>query len=376
LKQYNSLCYYYFLINKLLMDKIKAKLVLEDGSEFVGYSFGYQGNSAGEAVFNTAMNGYPESLTDPSYRGQILVATYPLIGNYGVPEGVSDGGLLRFWESDRIHVSGLVVAEYSERYSHWNASKSLSQWLVDHKIPAISGLDTRALTKKIREHGCMLGKIVFDGGIDWIDPNKEDLVGQVSVKEKTEYGNGKYRIVLVDCGVKNNIIRCLLGRDTTVIRVPYDYDFTNESYDGLFISNGPGDPKMNAKTIEHLRRALQMDRPIMGICLGNQLLALAAGANTYKLPYGHRSHNQPVIMRGTDRCFITSQNHGFAIDTKTLPGDWEILFENANDGTCEGIRHKAKPVFAAQFHPEASGGPNDTEFLFDEFIKLIEKSKL
>lgn len=356
------------------MEKNKAKLILEDGSEYTGYSFGYQGNSAGEAVFNTAMNGYPESLTDPSYRGQILVATYPLIGNYGVPEGVSDGGLLRFWESDRIHVSGLVVAEYSERYSHWNASKSLSQWLVEHEVPALSGLDTRALTKKIREHGCMLGKIVFDRVIDWIDPNKEDLVGQVSIKEKTEYGNGKYRIVLVDCGVKNNIIRCLLSRDTTVVRVPYDYDFTNENYDGLFISNGPGDPKMNVKTIEHLRRALQMDKPIMGICLGNQLLALAAGADTFKLPYGHRSHNQPVIMRGTDRCFITSQNHGFAIDTKTLPCDWEILFENANDGTCEGIRHKTKPVFAAQFHPEASGGPNDTEFLFDEFIKLIENT--
>lgn len=357
------------------MEKIKAKLVLEDGSEYIGYSFGYHGSSAGEAVFNTAMNGYPESLTDPSYRGQILVATYPLIGNYGVPESISDGNLLRYWESEKIHVSGLVVAEYSERYSHWNASKSLSQWLTEHKIPAISGLDTRALTKKIRERGCMLGKIIVNNDVEWIDPNKDDLVGQVSIKQKTTYGNGKYKIALVDCGVKNNIIRCLLNRDTTVIRVPYDYDFTKENYDGLFISNGPGDPKMNVKTIEHLRKAMSIDKPIMGICLGNQLLALAAGADTYKLPYGHRSHNQPVIMKGTDRCFITSQNHGFAIDTKTLPSEWEILFENANDGTCEGIKHKTKPIFAAQFHPEASGGPNDTEFLFDEFIKKVASSK-
>lgn len=357
------------------MEKIKAKLVLEDGSEYTGYSFGYHGSSAGEAVFNTAMNGYPESLTDPSYRGQILVATFPLIGNYGVPDSDTDGNIQKFWESDKIHISGLVVTEYSETYSHWNASKSLSDWLIEHKIPAISGLDTRALTKKIREHGCMLGKIIVDNDVEWIDPNKQNLVEQVSIKQKITYGNGKHKIVLVDCGVKNNIIRCLLNRDTTIVRVPYNYDFTNEDYDGLFISNGPGDPKMNVKTISHLKKAMAIDKPIMGICLGNQLLALASGANTYKLPYGHRSHNQPVILKGTNRCFITSQNHGFAVDTSTLPNDWEILFENANDGTCEGIKHKTKLIFAAQFHPEASGGPNDTEFLFDEFIGMIEKSE-
>lgn len=357
------------------MEKIKAKLVLDDGSEFIGYSFGHHGSTAGEAVFNTAMNGYPESLTDPSYRGQILIATYPLIGNYGVPDRISEGNLLRYWESDRIHITGLVVTEYSEEFSHWNASRSLSDWLTEHKIPAISGLDTRALTRKIREKGCMLAKVVIDHDVEWVDPNRQDLVGQVSIKHKQVYGNGSHRIVLVDCGVKNNIIRCLLSRDTTVIRVPYDYDFTHDDYDGLFISNGPGDPKMNTKTIDHLRTAMQMDKPIMGICLGNQLLALAAGADTYKLPYGHRSHNQPVILKGTNRCFITSQNHGFAVDTKTLPSDWEILFENANDGTCEGIKHKSRPIFAAQFHPEASGGPNDTEFLFDEFIGLVESSQ-
>jgi len=357
------------------MNNVKAKLILEDGTVLIGESFGYKGAAAGELVFNTAMTGYPESLTDPSYRGQILVATYPLIGNYGVPGNATENDIFQFWESDKIQVSGMVVAEYSECYSHWNAQMSLSQWLIEHKIPAISGIDTRALTKKLREKGTTLAKIEFDQEIPFSDPNLDDLVGQVSVIEKVTYGSGKHRIMLVDCGIKNNIIRCLVSRDTTVIRVPYDYNFNNESWDGLFLSNGPGDPKMNKTTINNLRKALEGEKPIMGICLGNQLMALAAGADTYKLPYGHRSHNQPVIMVGTNRCFITSQNHGFAIDQKTLPTDWEVFFENANDGTCEGIKHRSKPFFAAQFHPEASGGPTDTEFLFDEFLELVERSR-
>ena len=323
------------------MKKAKATLVLEDGSAYEGYSFGYQGSSAGELVFNTAMTGYPESLTDPSYKGQVLVATYPLIGNYGVPDNTSDDAIFRFWESEAIQVSALVVSEYSEQFSHWNASQSLSAWLQEHKIPAISGIDTRALAKKLRERGSTLAKIVTTTDVAWRNPNAEDLVGQVSTKEKQVYGNGKYRIALVDCGVKNNIIRCLLARDTTVVRLPYDYDFNQEAWDGLFLSNGPGDPKMNTKTIAHLKKAMEGNKPIMGICLGTQLMALATGANTYKLPYGHRSHNQPVILSGTDRCFITSQNHGFAIDTTTLSTDWAVLFENANDGTCEGIDRKS-----------------------------------
>lgn len=350
----------------------KAKLVLEDGSVYTGYSFGYAGNTSGEVVFNTAMNGYPESLTDPSYFGQILVATFPLVGNYGVPEPNPLGGIEQNWESSRIHIKGLVVCEYSQNYSHWNANKSLGQWLNENKIPAISGIDTRKLTKQLREKGCMLGKIIVDGDTDWYDPNADNPVAHVSVAKPITYGNGKKTIVLVDCGVKNNILRCLLRRDVQVIRVPYNYNFLSQQFDGVLISNGPGDPKVNIETIDNIRRLIEMDKPVMGICLGNQLLALASGANTYKLPYGHRGHNQPVRLKGTDRCFVTSQNHGFAIEPSTLSDEWEVMFENLNDGTCEGIRHKAKPFFAVQFHPEASGGPNDTEFLFDEFINLID----
>lgn len=353
----------------------KATLILEDGTQYVGTSFGYAGSVAGEIVFNTAMTGYPESLTDPSYRGQILVSTYPLIGNYGVPGSMKEDDMFRFYESEKIQVTGFIVSDYTEDFSHWNASLSLSDWMEQHKIPGIYGIDTRALTKKLREKGSMLAKIVYEQEVSWYDPNKENLVAQVSTSEKQVYGNGKHKVMLLDCGVKNNIIRCLLKRDTTVIRVPHDYDFTSEEYDGLFISNGPGDPKLNVKTIEHLKSAFEMDTPIMGICLGTQLMALASGADTFKLKYGHRSHNQPVLLKGTQRCFITSQNHGFAIDMDTLPKQWEPLFVNANDGTCEGIKHTSKPFFASQFHPEASSGPTDTEFLFDDFIDLMENHK-
>jgi carbamoyl-phosphate synthase small subunit len=352
-----------------MRDPILAKLILEDGTVFKGKSFGYPTSVAGEVVFNTSMTGYPESLTDPSYAGQILVATYPLIGNYGVPVGIQEDGILKYLESDRIQVSGLIVSDYSFEFSHWNASESLSDWLIRNKIPALYGIDTRALTKIIREKGAILGKIVFEGSeIDFIDPNELNLVDQVSCKEVQRYGNGRTKILLIDCGVKNNIIRHFLKRDTTVIRVPWDYDYRNEEYDGLFISNGPGNPKMCVATIENLAWSLKQDIPIFGICLGNQLIALASGADTYKLKYGHRSHNQPVLQVGTNRAFITSQNHGFAIDNDSLSNDWEPFFMNLNDGTNEGIRHKSRPVFSVQFHPEASSGPTDTEYLFDEFI--------
>lgn len=350
-----------------------VSLILDDGSKFSGISFGYERPIAGEVVFNTAMSGYPESLTDPSYSGQIMVLTYPLIGNYGVPAQSFSGNISTFLESEKIHADGIIVSDYSENYSHWNAVESLGEWLKQEKIAGITGVDTRELTKLLREKGSMKGKIVFtdENEIDFIDPNKINQVARVSTREIITYGNGKKRVVLVDCGVKHNIIRCLLKRDVTVIRVPWDYDFNAIEYDGLFISNGPGDPDTCGITVKHIREAMKKEKPIFGICMGNQLLAKAGGASTYKLKYGHRSHNQPVRLVGTEKCYITSQNHGFAVDNNTLSDEWEPLFINMNDGTNEGIRHKSKPFFSVQFHPEAASGPTDTEFLFDRFIEMI-----
>ncbi|MEO8232581.1 MAG: glutamine-hydrolyzing carbamoyl-phosphate synthase small subunit [Ignavibacteriota bacterium] len=365
----------------MIKQKIKAKLILEDGSEFSGFNFGFAGNTNGEVVFNTGMVGYPETMTDPSYRGQILVCTYPLIGNYGIPSKEKENGLYKNFESDHIQCRALIITNYSFEYSHWSAEQSLSDWMIDEKIPGIYGIDTRMLTRKLRDKGTMLGKIVVDeksemnlptGQAGFIDPNKTNLVGEVSVKEVVEYKAGKQKIILVDCGTKNNIIRAFLGRDITVIRVPYDYDFTKIDANGIVISNGPGDPKLNIKTIEHSKIATQSNKPILGICLGSQILALAAGANTYKLKYGHRGHNQPCNELGTKRCYITSQNHGYAVDSKTLAQDWREWFINDNDGTNEGIIHISKPFFASQFHPEASPGPDDSEFIFDMFVRALK----
>ena len=361
-----------------MSDKKTAILVLEDGTQLEGFSFGADRSVSGEVVFNTAMMGYPESLTDPSYSGQILVLTYPLVGNYGVPPRTVRDGVPEFMESDRIHIQGLVVSDYSFRNSHWNSAESLADWLRENGVPAIFGVDTRRLTKIIREKGVMLGKIVVEGSPapeEFTDPNVENLVAKVSCTEVQEFGSGRHRIVLVDCGCKYNIIRCLMKRDATVIRVPWNYDFTQIDYDGVMLSNGPGDPQMCGVTVENIRKAMAVGKPIFGICLGNQLLSIAAGASTFKLKYGHRSHNQPALMVGTNRAYITSQNHGFAVDTAQLGEEWEPYFINLNDGTSEGIRHKTKPFFSVQFHPEASSGPVDTEFLFDRFIENIVNSK-
>ncbi len=355
------------------MKETNVVLVLQDGSVFHGYSFGSKKAVTGEVVFNTGMVGYPESLTDPSYRGQILVLTYPLIGNYGVPGDEKEDNVLKYFESDKIQVQGLIIADYSEAYSHWNAKKSLSEWMKECNVPGMYGIDTRKLTKKLREKGTLLGKIVYDKkNIPFEDPNKRNLVSEISIKKPIIYKKGKKKVVIIDCGTKNNIIRAFLKRNFTVIKVPWDYDFLKEKADGIIISNGPGDPKRCAATIENVRRALSKNIPILGICLGSQILGLAAGANTYKLKYGHRSQNQPCVEVGTKRCYITSQNHGYAVDSEKLPEDWREWFYNNNDKTNEGIIHISKPFFGTQFHPEASPGPDDTEFLFDMFLRAME----
>ncbi len=353
-------------------------LVLDDGSRFQGKSFGYDAPVAGEVVFNTAMMGYPESLTDPSYAGQMLVMTYPLVGNYGVPPFTfASNGLPNFMESGKIHVSALIVSDYSEEYSHWNAVESLASWLKREHVTGITGIDTRELTKILREHGVMMGKIIFDDDPDNIPEAQYEgvnFVDQVSCKEIIHYNEGAgKKVVLVDCGVKANIIRCLINRGVEVIRVPWNYDYTSMEFDGLFLANGPGDPDMCADAVDIIRRQMsQSNKPICGICMGNQLLGKAAGATIYKLKYGHRGHNQPVRLVGTDHCYITSQNHGYAVDASTLGNDWEQLFVNMNDGSNEGIRHKSKPWFSSQFHPEACSGPVDTEFMFDRFIEKLK----
>jgi carbamoyl-phosphate synthase small subunit len=420
-----------------------AILTLSDGTIFSGESFGADVDSDGEVVFNTGMVGYPESLTDPSYRGQILVFTYPLIGNYGVPsEELNEHGFSKHFESEDIHVRGVICAQFSKSYSHHSAEKSLSDWLQEKGIPGMTGVDTRALTKKLREHGVMLGRIEQGkgergkgkGGIE--DPNVRNLVAEVSCTEVLRYEpnnkedassagcrvtlSGAERsdaktkcdrqpsaqhdmpiIVAYDCGMKRNIIRSFLQRGVTVVRVPWDFDLASADfhYDGVFISNGPGDPKMCTATIAQIQYAIEKDTPTFGICLGTQLMALAIGGDTYKLKYGHRGANQPCIEvdRGkrkedsdttkmsydvqelstihyplSARCIITSQNHGFAV-SEELPKEWHVWWRNANDGTVEGIRHESGKFFAVQFHPEASPGPEDAGELFDAFIGILGK---
>ncbi len=355
---------------------LKAKLVLSDGTIFEGISFGYESSTSGEVVFNTGMVGYPESLTDPSYYGQILCLTYPLVGNYGVPPRDTEEKVFKFFESSKIQIKGLIVNDYSYDYSHHEAVQSLADWLKEQRIPAITGIDVRALTKHLREAGTMLGKIVInDNQPEIYDPNKYNIVENVSIPEPIVYGKGGKKIMMLDCGVKNNIIQSFLKRNCQVIRVPWNYDFISQKeydFDGLFISNGPGNPEMCIASIDNIRKAIEKEIPTFGICLGNQLLALAAGAKTYKLKYGHRSQNQPAYIVGEKKCFITSQNHGFAVRESTLPSDWKGWIRNANDETNEGIRHKKKPFFSVQFHPEATPGPKDTEFLFDEFLEVLK----
>jgi carbamoyl-phosphate synthase small subunit len=352
---------------------LSARLILADGTEFVGRSFGSPRSSPGEVVFSTGMVGYPQSLTDPSYRGQILTLTYPLAGNYGVPaEGLDRQGIPVNFESERIQVSGLVVAELCDKPSHYSSKRSLSAWMEAEGVPGISGVDTRALTQLLREEGVMRGRILVEGDEAEAFETQDDqnLVAAVSCAKSVEYKGrpGCPRIAVVDCGVKANILRIILATGASVVRVPWDSDFRSLSCDGIFLSNGPGDPKTCSKTIASVRRALSGDLPVFGICLGNQILGLAAGADTYKLPYGHRGQNQPALEVGTKRCYMTSQNHGYAVREDSLPKGWEPWFVNGNDGTIEGIKSRKGPFSAVQFHPEGCPGPRDTQFLLEAFV--------
>lgn len=368
---------------------MQTKLTLSDGTTFEGKSFGAELSNSGEVVFATGMTGYPQAFTDPSFAGQILVMTYPLIGNYGVPDK-------KLWESEKLQISGLIVSDYIDTPSHFQSKMTLSQWLKKSKIPGLVIKDTRALTQKLRSKGVMLGKIIIDKDIPQYDPNKTNLVAEVSTK-KIRYFQTPVKtktktktVVILDCGAKNNIVRCFLKRGVHVLFCPWDTDpfeinfkqkiktldtldtrGTRDTlpFDALFISNGPGDPKMADKTIQTIKKALDKKIPTLGICLGNQLLALAAGGDTYKLKYGHRSQNQPCQLFESDRCYITTQNHGFAI--KTIPAGFNPWFINANDQTVEGLIHKKYPFMSVQFHPEANPGPMDTEWIFDYFLERI-----
>lgn len=345
----------------------RARLILKSGETFAGLSPDWQKEACfGEVVFNTGMTGYVESLTDPSYSGQILVFTFPLIGNYGVP-GSS------FWESTKVRPSGVIMSEISPFFSHYDAAMSLAEWLTEQKVPFMTGVDTRELTKALRTQGVSLGAITQPGEKvkKFFDPNETHLVRGSSIDKPITYGNGKKLIIAVDCGMKENIVRCLLRYPVTVKRVPYDYDYSREDYDGLFISNGPGDPIVCTETIVNLKKGLERKKPIFGICLGAQLMSLAIGGKTFKLPFGHRGHNHPCVHYPSERCYLTSQNHGYAIDEKSLPKDWRISFRSLNDHSVEGIEHASLPFFAVQFHPEDAPGPVDCAWLFEKFYNLM-----
>lgn len=369
---------------------MKAVLVLEDGSFFVGSGMGSPGISVGEVVFNTGMVGYTEAMTDPSYKGQILCFTYPLIGNYGVPPYLSDCyGLPLHFESGKIQVEGVVIHKLCTDPSHWGSAKTFESWLLEEGSRGIYGVDTRRLTLKLRRYGTLKGAIhvsdepSIDKALWSLKSSKNygdlDFAGQVSTKVPTVYRGGPLRVAVIDCGIKASILRALLSREVTIIRLPFNAsaeEVLSYSPDGIFLSNGPGDPRRYFSTIETVRSLLETNKPVFGVCLGNQLLSLAMGGETYKLRYGHRGQNKPCLDLETGRCYITSQNHGYAVSSQSLPDTGlEVWFINADDKTVEGIKHKTRPLFAVQFHPEGNPGPHDTEWIFDMFLNIMRRSK-
>jgi len=368
--------------------KVPAVLQLKSGEIFRGTSFGAEINTSGEAVFTTSVVGYPESMTDPSYRGQILVFTQPLIGNYGVPDMRKDRyGLIKYFESDRIQCKGIVVNDYATRYSHWTAVESLGEWCSRHGVPAITGVDTRAIVHVLRDQGSTLSKLVVGDDatngdfskIPYIDPNERNLVSEVSTPVPVNYNSyGDIKIGVIDCGVKTNILRSLVSRGASVTVLPWNFDFNKTGeFDGIFISNGPGNPTKAMETVNNLKKALtSFHKPIFGICMGNLLLGMAAGLDVRKLTFGNRAHNVPALNMFSGKCHITSQNHGYALKDDNMPADWAKFYVNVNDGSNEGIIHKTRPIMSVQFHPEAKGGPEDTNFLFDDYIDQIRADKV
>ncbi|KAG5918722.1 Amino-acid acetyltransferase, mitochondrial [Claviceps pazoutovae] len=369
-------------------ESLPATLTIRDGPVFNGKAFGANANVSGEAVFTTSLVGYNESLSDPSYRGQILVFTQPLIGNYGVPSSTQrdEYNLLKYFESPHLQCAGVVVSDVALQYSHWTAVESLGQWCAREGVPAISGVDTREIVTYLREQGSSLARISvgdeYDADEDesYIDPGQINLVKRVSTKAPfvVESPGANLHVALIDCGVKENIIRSLVSRGASVTVFPYNYPIHKvaDYYDGVFISNGPGDPTHCQETVYNLASLMESSSiPIMGICLGHQLLALAVGARTIKLKYGNRAHNIPALDLTTGQCHITSQNHGYAIDASTLPSDFKEYFVNLNDGSNEGMMHKTRPIFSTQFHPEAKGGPMDSSYLFDKYLDNVRLAK-
>lgn len=365
-----------------------CSLELSNGFKTTGLLIGAPLKSSGELVFTTAMVGYSEALTDPSYFGQILTFTYPLIGNYGIPTIIEETtGIARGFESKKIHAAGVIITVDSPQAFHWNSVKSLDTWLKEHGVPGIIGLDTRHLVHQIRGSRNILGKItprdatdyrqykkidLSNAKNDFFDPSHLEILGEVSCEKRSIVGKGKKKIALIDCGVKWNIVRQLIATGCEIEILPWDTDLSSVDCSGWLISNGPGDPEKTGHLIQQVRELLSADRPILGICLGHQILSLAAGAKTFRMPYGHRSHNQPVFLEGTRKGFITSQNHGFVVDDNSIPKDWEVWFRNANDQSIEGIKHASKPFKSAQFHPESAGGPRDTGWIISEFISEVK----
>lgn len=368
----------------------KCTLKLSDGNQFTGDLIGAPIGASGELVFTTGMVGYSEAITDPSYYGQILTFTYPLIGNYGIPKSPAEQSetLPRGFESRGPQAAAVIVTIDSTDCFHWNSFQSLDQWLREYGVPGIVGLDTRHLVHLIRSHPNLLGRVVpeeskgfrYEGAnlhiteSSFFDPGQESIIAEVSTPKPVKMGKGKTKIAVIDCGIKWNILRQLISLDCEVELLPWDTDFSKIETDGWLVSNGPGDPTRTGDLRDRVAKLFDSDKPILGICLGHQIISLAAGATTRRMPYGHRSHNQPVYLVGTRKGFITTQNHGYVVQEESLQEGWEPWFRNANDQSIEGIRHKSKNIRSIQFHPEASGGPRDTAWILEDFVAEVKKA--